>query len=209
MNYQFDYEKFCETFNVKTDKAVDSLRLTHTQDICFKLFPYKASGKAQAPIVTELDGIVSGFFRKALGVETEPVEFEALCNSLIEEMDIEDEDVEFFKDVIQSLFFEDSDFVAKNLGLYPFQTRMNNKSEERLAGFLLNILGVDQHDCIDIGNAMDQYQYNVIEKMVVEAINATKTTEKDTEISYFPIIIDVQEKFKKDFNNNNNKTRSV
>lgn len=43
MEYQFDYATFCKTFNVKDDKAIDSLRLTHTQDINFKLFPYKAS----------------------------------------------------------------------------------------------------------------------------------------------------------------------
>lgn len=36
MEYQFDYATFCKTFNVKDDKAIDSLRLTHTQDICFK-----------------------------------------------------------------------------------------------------------------------------------------------------------------------------
>lgn len=47
MDYRFDYDRFRETFNVKDDKSADSLRLTHTQDICFKLFPYKASGKAQ------------------------------------------------------------------------------------------------------------------------------------------------------------------
>lgn len=44
MEYQFDYATFCKTFNVKDDKAIDSLRLTHTQDINFKLFPYKARG---------------------------------------------------------------------------------------------------------------------------------------------------------------------
>ena len=37
MEYQFDYATFCKTFNVKDDKAIDSLRLTHTQDINFKL----------------------------------------------------------------------------------------------------------------------------------------------------------------------------
>ena len=59
MEYQFDYAKFCKTFNVNDDKAIDSLRLTHTQDINFKLFPYKASGKAQAPIITELEVVVT------------------------------------------------------------------------------------------------------------------------------------------------------
>ena len=94
MEYQFDYATFCKTFNVKDDKAIDSLRLTHTQDINFKLFPYKASGKAQAPIITELEEVVSDFFRKSLKLETEPVKYESLCNDIIAEMDIADEDIE-------------------------------------------------------------------------------------------------------------------
>ena len=53
MEYQFDYATFCKTFNVKDDKAIDSLRLTHTQDINFKLFPYKASGSTNINIFSE------------------------------------------------------------------------------------------------------------------------------------------------------------
>lgn len=49
MNYQFSQTKFNDTFNVKLDKAADSLRLTHTQDICFKLFPYKATFRIFLP----------------------------------------------------------------------------------------------------------------------------------------------------------------
>lgn len=82
MEYQFDYATFCKTFNVKDDKAIDSLRLTHTQDINFKLFPYKASGKAQAPIITDLEEVVSDFFRKSLNLETEPVEYKSLCDAI-------------------------------------------------------------------------------------------------------------------------------
>lgn len=93
MEYQFNYATFCKTFNVKDDKAIDSLRLTHTQDINFKLFPYKASGKAQAPIITELEEVVSDFFRKSLKLETEPVKYESLCDDIIAEMDIADEDI--------------------------------------------------------------------------------------------------------------------
>ena len=37
MDYKFDCDKFCKTFNVKQDKSIDSLRLTHNQDIHFHL----------------------------------------------------------------------------------------------------------------------------------------------------------------------------
>lgn len=199
MEYQFDYAKFCLTFNVKDDKAIDSLRLTHTQDNNFKLFPYKASGKAQAPIITELEEIVSDFFRKALKLETEPVKFESLCDDIIAEMDIDEEDIELFKEMIQSLFFDGDDFVAKTLGLYPYQTKVNNKSADRLAGFLLDVFGVNRNDCNVIEDAMKQHPYNVVEKMVVEAIQSSKSESAGESKSYFPIVIDVQDKFKNDF----------
>lgn len=166
MEYQFDYATFCKTFNVKDDKAIDSLRLTHTQDINFKLFPYKASGKTQAPIITELEEVVSDFFRKSLKLESEPVQYESLCDNIITEMDIEDEDIEIFKEMIHSLFFEGDNFVAKNLGLYPYQTKVNNKSVDRLAGFLIDVLGLNGNDCNIIEQAMKNYPYNVVEKLV-------------------------------------------
>ena len=199
MEYQFDYATFCKTFNVKDDKAIDSLRLTHTQDINFKLFPYKASGKAQAPIITDLEEVVSDFFRKSLNLETKPVEYKSLCDAIIAEMDIADEDIEIFKEMIHALFFEGDDFVAKNLGLYPYQTKVNNKSADRLAGFLLDVLGLNGNDCNIIEEAMKKHPYNVVEKVVVDAIQASKTGTARNYKSYFPVILDVQEKFKKDF----------
>lgn len=199
MEYQFDYAKFCKTFNVKDDKAIDSLRLTHTQDINFKLFPYKASGKAQAPIITELEVVVSDFFRKSLNLEVEPVKYESLCDDLITEMEIADEDIGVFKEMIHSLFFEGDDFIAKNLGLYPYQTKVNNKSADRLAVFLLDVFGLNGNDCNIIEEAMKKYPYNVVEKVVVDTIQASKIGTASDNKSYFPIIRDVQEKFKNDF----------
>ena len=84
MQYIFDEEKFRNNFNAKSSetKSADSMRLTHRADNRFKLFPYKASGKSQAPIVTELEEVVSGFFREVLNKKTNPIEFEDLCSSI-------------------------------------------------------------------------------------------------------------------------------
>ena len=77
MGYRFSVEKFKENFNAKdiTDKSIDSVRITHRPDGNFQVFPYKATGKAQAPIVTELETVVSGFFREVLKKKTEPIAF--------------------------------------------------------------------------------------------------------------------------------------
>ena len=70
---------------------------------------------------------------------------------------------------------------------------------DRLAGFFLDIFGIDEKDCKMIECEMEKYPYNVVEKMVIEAIQTTKVEPSEKEQSYFPIIIDVQEKFKDDF----------
>lgn len=101
MGYRFSVEKFKENFNAKdiTDKSIDSVRITHRPDGNFQVFPYKATGKAQAPIVTELETVVSGFFREVLKKKTEPIEYNTLCAKLLEELEIEEEDTDYFKDI--------------------------------------------------------------------------------------------------------------
>ena len=201
MDYTFNENKFNESFNVKSieEKSIDSLRLSHIPDNSFKLYPYKASGKTQAPIVTELEECISGFFRRALGVGTVRIDYSDLCDSLLENLEIEPSDIELFKDLVKDLFFEGEDFKATTLGLYPYQREMNNKSADRLAFFLFCVLGIDQKDCEIIKKAVSQYPYNVLEQMVVDAINATVSDQEKNEKNYYPIITDVQEKFKKDF----------
>lgn len=129
MDYTFNENKFNESFNVKSieEKSIDSLRLSHIPDNSFKLYPYKASGKTQAPIVTELEECISGFFRRALGVGTVRIDYSDLCDSLLENLEIEPSDIELFKDLVKDLFFEGEDFKATTLGLYPYQREMNNK----------------------------------------------------------------------------------
>lgn len=201
MEYRFSENKFKESFNAKdtTIKSVDSIRITHRPDGQFKLFPYKASGKNQAPIVSELEDVVSVFFRDALNKKTEPIEYNILCDALLEEVDMEDEDVEYFKDMIQSLFFDGDNFVASNLGLYPYQTATNNKSAENLAHFLFSVLGMDADDCKKIEAVKDEYKFNVLENMVIKTIESNKVTEADKMAKYFIIKDDIQKRFKNDF----------
>lgn len=201
MDYKFDEEKFIESFNAKSSetKSVDSMRLTHRADNQFKLFPFKASGKAQAPIVTDLEDVVSGFFREASNKQTEPIEYEDLCTSMLEEVEVESEDIEYFKDLIQSLFFAGKDFVANNFGLYPYQTMTNNKSADNLAKFLFSVFGVNEGDCNVIEKAKDKYRCNVLEDMVIKTIEEKKVFDADEKVPYYCIKTDIQEKFRKDF----------
>lgn len=201
MQYIFDEEKFRNNFNAKSSetKSADSMRLTHRADNRFKLFPYKASGKSQAPIVTELEEVVSGFFREVLNKKTNPIEFEDLCSSILEEIEVDDEDLDYFKDMIQSLFFEGENFIASNIGLYPYQLKTNNKSADNLAHFLFSVFGVNQDDCKAIVDIKNKYNFNVLEDMVIKTIESKKVTDADLKQAYFPVKTNIQDKFKKDF----------
>lgn len=201
MGYSFSEEKFITSFNAKSteEKSADSMRLTHKPDGAFKLFPYKASGKTQAPIVMNLEDIVSAFFREIQGKKTDPVNFDSLCEAILEEVEIEDEDLDFFKDMLQSLFFVGNDFVANNLGLYPYQTVSNNKSAENLAHFLYSVLGLSEEDHNAVEIAKSQYHFNVLEDMVIQTMENKKISESDDKEPYFCVKSDIQKKFRDDF----------
>lgn len=199
MEYRFSEEKFIESFKAKTDdiKSVDSIRLTHNSDLQFKLFPYKASGKT--PIVYELEDIVSAFFRETASKKTEPIVFEELCDDLLEEVDVDENDIDYFKDMVQSFFFRGNEFIADNLGLYPYQTATNNKSADNLAHFIFSVMDIDESDCQRIEKAKEQYQFNVLENMVIKTIENKKVSEAEVKPVYFKVKTDIQELFKKDF----------
>lgn len=82
MDYVFNEKIFKETFNVQEPdtKSQDVYRLRHNPNKKFKLFPYKANGKIH--IVYEMEEIISDFFKLALGIETEDVLMDDLCQKM-------------------------------------------------------------------------------------------------------------------------------
>ena len=146
-----------------------------------------------------LEDIVSAFFRKIQGKKTEPVDFDSLSEAILEEIEIDDEDINYFKDMLQSIFFVGNDFVANNLGLYPYQTVSNNKSAENLALFLYSVLGLSEEDHEAVETAKGQYHFNVLEDMVIQTMENKKISESEEKESYFRIKADIQKKFRNDF----------
>lgn len=197
--YSFSKETFVESFNAKDtpSKSADSVRLTHRVGNHFKLFPYKASGKA--PIVTDLEEAVSGFFREALNIKTEQIKYDVLCTDMLEEIEVNKEDLDYFKDMIQSLFFKGDNFIADNLGLYPYQTVSNNKSVENLSQFLFSIFGMDESDCQKMKEAKNSYRFNVLEELVIKTIETKIVSDIGSRLPYFVIKTDIQDWFKEDF----------
>lgn len=199
--YHFDEEMFKINFNAKDPgvKPIDSYRLSHVPDKRFKLYPYKATTRTASPIVYDLSETVSSFFRRTLGVKAESLGFDDLCQKVQETIEIDDaDDIETFKDIIRAMFFKDESFQANNIGLYPYQTFVENKSAERVADFLYCVLGLDDQDRQNIKKAEDKYPFNVLEKLVVESIGACEEAASD-ENKYYQIKHSIQKGFKDDF----------
>lgn len=201
MEYKFSQDKFISNFNAKdtTNKSADVCRVTHKPDNQFKLFPYKASGKSQAPIVGDLKDVVSAFFRRVLNVKTGPVDAESLCNAMLENIEIAEEDIDFFKETIQNILFREKDFVADSISLYPYQTATNNKSSENLAFFLFSVMEMNKEDYKKIETIIAENKFNVLEEMVVEAIKLNGGVESIEKVPYFAVKRDIQKRFKYDF----------
>lgn len=200
--YHFDEVLFKANFNAKDPgaKSIDSYRLNHVQDKCFKLLPYKATTKNASPIVYDLSEVISSFFRKTLRISAEALNFDDLCQRVQDKVEIDDEDdIEIFRDVIRSLFFKGDNFQANNIGLYPYQTDVENKSAERIAEFLYCVLGLDEKDKANIEKAEKSYPFNVLEKMVVDSIEMKEADDLSKESKYFQIKRSVQSQFKRDF----------
>lgn len=204
MTYHISESEFTKNFNLKSleEKGADSLRITHTQDQRFKLFPYKASGKSSSPIVTDLKEIVGDFIKDSLNIQSSDTSFELLWKQIIDEVDMDEHDTGFLKDIIYSTFYEDDKFVANTIGLYAYQGSSSNKSAERIATFLHDVLDIGDLERVAIQNAMEHYSYNALEKLVTESVEKlpTNLNGKDTaKSSYFCIFEDAAVKFKNDF----------
>ena len=203
--YYFDEELFRYNFNAKDpgtnpgDKPIDSYRLNHVADKCFKLFPYKATTPNASPIVYNLGDSVSGFFRKTLGISTKTVGFDELCKRVQDKIDVGENDIDFFQDIIHSLFFKGDNFLGNNIGLYPYQTVVENKSADRVADYLYCVLDINEQDAEKIRRAEEEYPFNVLEKMVVDLISSDETESIQTESKYYQVVREVQKGFKEDF----------
>lgn len=200
--YYFDEALFINNFNAKdpSTSSADKSRLNHVPDKCFKLYPYKATTRNASPIVYDLADAVSGFFRKSLNVSSEALSFDDLCKKIQDKIEIDDpDDVDVFKDIIRSQFFNGENFQANNIGLYPYQTAVNNKNAERIAEFLYCVLGLDEQDKENIKKAGKCYPFNVLEKMMVDSIETHEEDVMPENVRYFKVKRSIQDRFKADF----------
>ena len=199
--YHFSEEEFKKNFKWKSldEKSSDSCRIYHIPDQRFKLFPYKATGKKQSPIVIDMEEVIGEFIKIAMNVTTSNADFDSVINRVIKEIDIEKDDIPSLLDIIKSLFYKDGQFVANNIGMYVFKGDSDNKSVPRHAIFLNDVLRIDDTDKKAINTAMDLYPYNALERLMIDCIDTNKNYKKQDKTPYFVVYEDAAQKFKKDF----------
>ena len=199
--YHFSEEEFKKNFKWKSldEKSSDSCRIYHIPDQRFKLFPYKATGKKQSPIVIDMEEVIGEFIKIAMNVTTSNADFDSVINRVIKEIDIEKDDIPSLLDIIKSLFYKDGQFVANNIGMYVFKGDSDNKSVPRHAIFLNDVLRIDDTDKKVINTAMDLYPYNALERLMIDCIDTNKNYKKQDKTPYFVVYEDAAQKFKKDF----------
>ena len=199
--YHFSEEEFKKNFKWKSldEKSSDSCRIYHIPDQRFKLYPYKATGKKQSPIVIDMEEVIGEFIKIAMNVTTSNADFDSVINRVIKEIDIEKDDIPSLLDIIKSLFYKDGQFVANNIGMYVFKGDSDNKSVPRHAIFLNDVLRIDDTDKKVINTAMDLYPYNALERLMIDCIDTNKNYKKQDKTPYFVVYEDAAQKFKKDF----------
>ena len=202
MKYIISEEAFKENFNWKSteEKSADSLRITHTQDQRFHLFPYKASGKAASPLVVDMTEVIGDFIKGSLRVSSPDTSFEHVWEKILDDVvDVESKDEDSLKKVISSLFYKDNEFIADNIGLYAFQGDSQNKSVARLAQFLRDVFDIDDNDVEAIRRAMKSYPYNALERLMTECLGTEQSVSDKNCPVYFRIFDEASIKFKRDF----------
>lgn len=196
MNYRFSEEIFKGTFNWKSleERSVDSCRITHHQNIRFKLFPYTANG--QTPIVTDMEEVIGDFIKVALEIESTDTDFQSLIKNI---EDTIDNDEEYLEHIIHTIFYRENKFVADNIGLYAYKGASENASVEKLAKYLNDVFGIDCDDKKAINDAMQRYPYNALEKLVTESLGSVSASKEKEKGTYFTIFEDAGKLFKQDF----------
>lgn len=201
MIYRFSEEEFKKNFKWKSldEKSSDSCRIYHIPDQRFKLFPYKATGKAQSPIVVEMEDLIGDFIKYAINVKTPETDFDSVIKKIVEETEIDEDDVQSLTDIIRALFYKENQFIANNIGMYAYKGDSDNKSVARHALFLNDVLRVDNIDSIEICNAMESFPYNALEQLMTDCIGISKITDARDSKPYFVVFEDASKKFKHDF----------
>lgn len=143
MSYVLSIPSFNRTFAVKEEDS--KLRMTHNNGIRFKLLPYVTSSSVEA--CTDLSTVVGRYLAKIERKESVSLSMQELITRLRndEELEIQLGTDEIFSQVVRHMFFDANGQIRPiNLRMF-LQISCKDKNETKLADYLVDVLGDQEH----------------------------------------------------------------
>ena len=188
MGFQIDVDVF------RNSKMFDSKgKLYHT----FKLFPFVTQPNS-APVL-ELEPLVGSFLCRIEGKLPKQISASELVEKLKEDTEIQDGQEELFFETIRQLFFSENGSVRPmNLHLIE-QSVCTETSENRIAEYLVDVLGKIEPMKKSLVDAKAKTNSNVLESFVLSKLEFDDTNNIEEGLKYYRVIDSLRESFEEDF----------
>lgn len=192
MEYQLSLEQF------QNSKMFDSKgKLSHKSGNRFKLFPFNANNNSVP--VTDLGSLVGSFLCRIEGKK--PIEITAisLVEKLKEDTDIQAGQEEIFLETIRQVFFTaDGSLRPMNLQMIE-QMTCTETSENRIAEYLVDVLGSTEELKKSLELAKKNNSSNVLEAFVLSKLEFEDVANTYGGINYFRVVESLRSCFEEDF----------
>ena len=194
MSYRISIEQFL------SGKMFDSKgKFYHKSGYRFKLFPFVTQPNSEP--VLELEPLVGAFLCMIEGKTANTITASELSVLLKADTDIEVGREELFDDMVRQVFFK-PDGTVRPLNLELLEQIVSNEtSENRIAEYLVDVLGDKSVLKIEIDKAKAKSikTSNVLEKLVLSKLQYEQRKTDDHELAYFRITNSLKDTFEEDF----------
>lgn len=192
MGFQIDVDVF------RNSKMFDSKgKLYHKSGNTFKLFPFVTQPNS-APVL-ELEPLVGSFLCRIEGKLPKQISASELVEKLKEDTEIQAGQEELFFETIRQLFFTENGSVRPmNLHLIE-QSVCTETSENRIAEYLVDVLGKIDPMKKSLVDAKAKTNSNVLESFVLSKLEFDDTDNIEEGLKYYRVIDSLRESFEEDF----------
>ena len=192
MAYQLSVEQFLNS------KMFDSNgKIHHNSGNKFKLFPFVANNNS-APVL-ELESLIGSFLCRIEEKNPKKITAAELVEKLREDTEIQVGQEKLFFETIRQLFFTpDGTIRPLNLQMIE-QISCSEMSENRIAEYLVDVLGEGDSLRTSLVDAKSKASSNVLEAFVLSKLQFENQSRGEAGLRYFRIIESLKASFEEDF----------
>ena len=192
MEYQISLEQF------QNSKIFDSKgKLYHKSGNRFKLFPFVTQPNSLP--VTELEPLIGSFLCRVEEKTPKEITAAELVKKLKEDTEIQAGQEELFFETIRQLFFTtEGSLRPMNLRMIEFTT-CTETSENRIAEYLLDVLGSPEALKKSLVIAKNKNSSNVLETLVLSKLEFKDEANLHEGVRYFRVVESLRSCFEEDF----------